>query len=105
MENPTTIAVDLSKSIFELAVEREGRICQRKRLNRRQMVEFLAQCPSATVVMEACGSSHYWGRRLSSLGHDVRLLPPQHVKPYVCPSRASSSRRFDIRNTPKTASA
>jgi transposase len=83
MENPTTIAVDLSKSVFELAVEREGRIWQRKRLNRRQMVEYFAQCPGATVVMEACGSSHYWGRRLKSLGHDVRLLPPQHVKPYV----------------------
>jgi transposase len=83
MENPTTIAVDLSKSVFEIAVERQGRICQRKRLNRRGMVEFFAQCEGATVVMEACGSSHYWGRRLKSLGHDVRLLPPQHVRPYV----------------------
>ena len=83
MENPTTIAVDLSKSVFELAVEREGRICQRKRLSRRQLIEFFSQCPSATVVMEACGSSHYWGRKLQKLGHDVRLLPPQHVRPYV----------------------
>ncbi len=83
MENPTTIAVDLSKNVFEIAVERQGRICQRKRLNRRQMVEFFSQCPSATVLMEACGSSHYWGRVLQRLGHDVRLLPPQHVKPYV----------------------
>lgn len=83
MQNPTTIAVDLSKSVFELAVEREGRICQRKRLSRRQMVEVFSQCEKATVVMEACGSSHYWGRRLQRLGHDVRLLPPQHVKPYV----------------------
>lgn len=83
MENPTTIAVDLSKNVFEIAVERDGRICERKRLNRRQMVEFFSQCEGATVVMEACGSSHYWGRKLKSLGHDVRLLPPQHVKPYV----------------------
>src|SRR5664280_23587 len=83
MENPTTIAIDLSKNVFEIAVERQGRICQRKRLNRRQMVEFFSQCPSATVLMEACGSSHYWGRVLQRLGHDVRLLPPQHVKPYV----------------------
>jgi transposase len=83
MENPTTIAVDLSKNVFEIAVERQGRICQRKRLNRRQMVELFSQCPSATVLMEACGSSHYWGRVLQRLGHDVRLLPPQHVKPYV----------------------
>ena len=83
MENPTTIAIDLSKNVFEIAVERQGRICQRKRVNRRQMVEFFSQCPSATVLMEACGSSHYWGRVLQRLGHDVRLLPPQHVKPYV----------------------
>ena len=83
MENPMTIAVDLSKNVFEIAVERQGHICQRKRLNRRQMVELFSQCPSATVLMEACGSSHYWGRVLQRLGHDVRLLPPQHVKPYV----------------------
>src|ERR1017187_9180179 len=48
MENPTTIAIDLSKNVFEIAVERQGRICQRKRLNRRQMITFLSQCPVAT---------------------------------------------------------
>ena len=83
MENPTTVAVDLSKSVFEIAVERDGRICRRKRLSRRQMTEFFSQCERAMVVMEACGSSHYWGRRLQKLGHDVRLLAPQHVRPYV----------------------
>jgi transposase len=83
MENPTTIAIDLSKNVFEIAVEREGRIRQRRRLNRHQLVEFFAQCEGATIVMEACGSSHHWGRVLRRLGHDVRLLPPQHVKPYV----------------------
>ena len=51
MENPTTIAVDLSKNVFEIAVERQGRICQRKRLNRRQLVEFFSRSPSATVLM------------------------------------------------------
>jgi transposase len=82
MENPTTIAVDLSKSVFELAVERDGRICQRKRLNRGQLTAFLSQCPSATVFMETCGSSHYWGRKAQELGHTVKLLPAQHVKAY-----------------------
>lgn len=81
--NPTTVAVDLSKSVFEVAVERQGRICQRKRLSRRQMTEFFSRCERATVVMEACGSSHYWGRKLQGFGHEVRLLPPQHVRPYV----------------------
>jgi len=82
MENPTTIAIDLSKSVFEIAVEREERICQRKRLNRGQLSAFLSQCPKATVLMETCGTSHYWGRKAQELGHDVRLLPAQHVKPY-----------------------
>jgi transposase len=82
MENPTTIAVDLSKNVFEIAVEREGRISERKRLNRRQMIEFFSQCEGATVLMETCGSSHYWGRVLQAMGHTVKLLPAQHVKPY-----------------------
>jgi len=79
MENPTTIAVDLSKSVFEIAVEREGRICQRKRLSRGQMITFLSQCPKGTVLMETCGSSHYWGRKAQELGHSVKLLPAQRV--------------------------
>lgn len=82
MEEPTTIALDLSKSVFEVAVERRGRICQRRRLNRRQLESFLSQCPRATVLMETCGTSHYWGRKAQELGHAVRLLPAQHVKPY-----------------------
>jgi transposase len=79
MENPTTIAVDLSKDVFEIAVEREGRICQRKRLNFRQTFLFFSICPPAIVVMEACGSAHFWGRKLQGFGHTVRLLPAQHV--------------------------
>jgi transposase len=82
MENPTTIAIDLSKSVFEVAVEREGRVCQRKRFNRAQLSVFLSQSPRATVLMETCGTSHYWGRKAQELGHDVRLLPAQHVRPY-----------------------
>jgi hypothetical protein len=62
MENPTTIAIDLSKNVFEIAIERQGRICERKRLNRRQTITFLSQCPKATILMETCGSSHYFGR-------------------------------------------
>jgi transposase len=82
MENPTTIAIDLSKSVFEIAVERQGRICQRKRLNRWQTITFLSQCPVATVLMETCGSSHYWGRKAQGFGHTVKLLPAQRVKLY-----------------------
>jgi hypothetical protein len=66
MENPTTIAVDLSKNVFEIAVERQGRICQRKRLNRRQTITFLSQCPVATVLMETCGPSAHHHRARSN---------------------------------------
>ena len=82
MSNPTMIAVDLAKNVFEIAVEREGRVCQRKRLNRKQMAEFFAKAPRSVVVMEACGTAHYWGRVIQSLNHEVRLLPAQLVKPY-----------------------
>jgi len=82
MEDRTTIAVDLSKSVFEVAVERQGRICQRKRLSRRQLAAFLSECAETMVLMETCGSSHYWGRKAQGFGHTVRLLPAQHVKPY-----------------------
>jgi transposase len=82
MENPTTIAIDLSKSVFEVAVEREGRICQRRRLSRGQLLAFLSQCPRATVLMETCGTSHYWGRVAQGNGHTVKLLPAQHVRKY-----------------------
>lgn len=83
MEHPTTIAVDLAKSVFEVAVSTEpGRVCQRKRLTRKQMVAFFANRPPATVLMEACGTAHFWGRLLRGFGHRVLLLPAQHVCRY-----------------------
>jgi transposase len=84
MQNDTRIAVDLAKSVFEIAVsDRPGRVTRRERLPRAQFVTFFAQQPAATVVMEACGSAHFWGRRIESLGHKVILLPPHQVRPYV----------------------
>jgi len=79
-----TIAVDLSKSVFEVAVSREpGRVCERRRLLRNQMTRFFAQRPPATVLLEACGSSHHWARQIESLGHRVLVLPPHHTRRYV----------------------
>ena len=84
MQNDTRISVDLAKSIFEVAVsDRPGHVSRRERLPRAQFLNFFAQQPKAKVVMEACGSAHYWARRISSLGHEVLLLPPHHVRPYV----------------------
>ncbi len=84
MKEHTTIAVDLSKSVFEVAVSREpGRVSERRKLSRNQMTRFFAQRPSATVLLEACGSSHHWARQIQSLGHRVLLLPPHQTRRYV----------------------
>lgn len=84
MENNTLVAVDLAKSVFQIGVsDRPGRVTRRERLPRNKFLEFFAQLPQATVVMEACGSAHYWARRIEELGHVVVLLPPQYVRPYV----------------------
>ena len=78
------IAVDLAKHVFELAVSTSaGRVTERKRLSRSQFERFWSDRPPCQVVMEACGSSHYWGRRLRALGFEVVLLPPHYVRPYV----------------------
>jgi len=83
VENPTTVAVDLAKSVFEIAVSKEpGRVCQRRRLTRSQMIPFFSNHPRATVLMEACGSAHHWARQIEGFGHDVALLPPHHVRRY-----------------------
>lgn len=74
----TTIAVDVAKSVFEVAVShRPGRVSARHRLTRRRFARFLAEQPPATVVMEACGMAHHWGREAQARGHTVRLLPPR----------------------------
>jgi transposase len=80
----TTIAVDLAKSVFQVAVShRPGRLDEERRLPRDRFLAFFAQRPPATIVLEACGSAHYWARQLQPLGHAVRLLPAHEVRPYV----------------------
>ena len=80
----TTIAVDLAKSVFEVAVsQRPGKVSARRRLSRGQFSRFLAEQAPATLVMEACGTAHFWGRQARERGHRVVLLPPHAVRPYV----------------------
>lgn len=80
----TTIAVDVAKSVFEVAVShRPGKVASRYRLTRQRFGRFLAEQAPATVVMEACGMAHHWGREAQARGHAVRLLPPRDVRPYV----------------------
>src|SRR5438477_8166829 len=91
----TTIAVDLAKSVFQVAVSHQpGRVDEERRLSRDRFLDFFAQRPPATIVLEACGSAHYWARQLQPFGHAVRLLPPHDVRPYV---RRSNTDRTDAK--------
>jgi len=80
----TTVGLDLAKNVFQMhGVDEHGKAVLKKQLRRHQVAEFFAQLPSCLIGMEACGSAHYWARRLQGLGHTVRLISPQFVKPYV----------------------
>lgn len=80
----TTIGLDLAKTVFQVhGVDASGAAVIRKTLRRSQVLPFFAKLPSCLIGMEACGTSHYWARELLKLGHEVRLMPPAYVKPYV----------------------
>jgi transposase len=82
--NVTLIGIDIAKNIFQLAyANKEGKIVARKRLSRERLLQEIAQQPACTIAMEACGSANYWAREFKKLNHEVRLISPQHVKPYV----------------------
>lgn len=80
----TMIGVDLAKNVFQLhATSMTGHLKYRKRLSRVQFPKFLAEQPPCVVVMEACAGASYWARELIKLGHEVRLIAPQYVRPFV----------------------
>jgi transposase len=80
----TRIFIDTSKSVFQLhGVDAQERVVLRRKIRRSQLLEFFAQLPPTVVGLEACGASHYWARELRALGHEVRLVAPQHVKAYL----------------------
>lgn len=82
--NATTVAIDLAKDVFELAfADAAQQVVERKRLKRAPFSRVLENRESLHVVMEACGSAHYWARRFERLGHRVDLLPAHQVRPYV----------------------
>ena len=84
VEEVTVIGIDLAKSVFQVhGADASGRPVFRKKLSRVQLIRFMAEQPPCLVAMEACASSHYWGRAFMELGHDVRLIPPIYVKPFV----------------------
>ncbi len=79
-----TVGLDLAKSVFQVhAIGGDGTVLVRRKLRRAEVIGFFTDLPSCLVGMEACASAHHWARELIKLGHDVRLMPPAYVKPYV----------------------
>ena len=84
MSNVVTVGLDLAKSVFQIhGVDEAGRTSLRRRLARHQLIDYFAKLPPCLIGMEACSAAHHWARELSRLGHSVKLIPPQYVKPYV----------------------
>ena len=84
MEEVTIIGIDLAKRSFQVhGAKADGSVAFRRKLSRGKVLSFLASQPPCTVAMEACASAHYWGREIAALGHEVRLVPPIYVKPFV----------------------
>ena len=80
----TQVGIDLAKLIFQVhGIDARGKIGLRKQLKRSQVADFFAQLAPCLIGMEACGGAHFWARRLVALGHTVKLIAPQFVKPYV----------------------
>ena len=88
----TTVGIDLAKNVFCLhGCDTNGKPVLRKQLARRQLLGFLANLPRCLVAMEACASAHYWAREIEQLGHQVRLISPRFVKPYVKTNKNDAS--------------
>ena len=84
MKEAITIGVDLAKNVFQVhGVDAEGAVVVWRQLRRGQVLPFFRKRPPCLVGMEACATSHHWAREITALGHEVKLMPPRYVKPYV----------------------
>ena len=82
--NVTTVGLDLAKNVFQVhGIDDAGEVMVRRSLRRRQVMPFFGKLEPCLIGMEACGTSHFWARELEALGHEVKLMPPIYVKPYV----------------------
>jgi len=93
----SAIGLGLAKNVFQVyGVDNEGRTVLQKRLWRGEVLTFFTKLSSCLLGMEACASSHYWARELAKHGHEVRLMPPTYVKPYVKRASTGSMMKFVI---------
>ena len=84
MDEVSIVGVDLAKQVFQIhGATSDGRAVFHKKLSRPHFAKFMAALSPCNVAMEACGTAHYWGRELARFGHDIRLIPPVYVKPFV----------------------
>lgn len=84
MDQAVTIGLDIAKSVFQVhGVDRSGVVVVRRQVRRAQLLSFFSKLPACLIGIEACATAHYWARELTKLGHQVRLMPPSYVKPYV----------------------
>jgi transposase len=100
------IGLDLAKNVFQVhGIDDSGQAAVKRKLRRSEVLPFFAELDAALVGIEACHTAHYWGREIAALGHDVRLMPPQFVKPYVKPEERCRRRFGDRRSRAKTHDA
>jgi len=118
MQSITTVGLDIAKSVFQVhGVDAAGQVVVRRQLKRRYVLTFFEKLPPCLIGIEACASSHHWSRELQALGHNVRLMPPAYVKPYVkrqkndvadaeaiCEAVTRSNMRFVPTKTPEQQS-
>ena len=84
LSSVTTVGLDLAKHVFQVhCVDAFGCVVVAKAIRRNKLLEFFASLPPCLVGLEACGSAHHWARELMALGHEVRIMPPAYVKPYI----------------------
>lgn len=84
MRNITTLGIDLAKNVFQLhGVNKAGKCVLKKRITRSKLTKFVANLPSCLIGIEACGGAHHWARTFQAMGHTVKMMAPQFVKPYV----------------------
>lgn len=82
--NVTTLGIDLAKNVFQVhGADARGKEVFSKSLSRSKLHEFISKHPQCLIGMEACGGSHYWAREFMKMGHEVKLMSPQRVKPYI----------------------